>query len=86
MPRRGFTKLYSALLNIHLKSIKFNKHLNSKDMTKSLDFAMQAIQASGCEISVDPSGNVSFANLHGVQNDRTHELLIKFAFMAVAYK
>lgn len=51
-----------------------------------------AIQASGCEIAVDPSGNVSFANLHefanlhDVQNDRTHELHIECAFMAGKYK
>jgi hypothetical protein len=85
LPRRGLAELYSALHNIHLMSAKINKHAKPKEVNKSLNFLMQAIQAQGCKIAVDKSGNVSFANLHGVQNDRTQALLIECALMAATY-
>lgn len=82
MPRRGLTKLYSALQDNYLKSVKSDKHPKLEEAAKSLNFPMQALQASGCKIAVGPSGNVTFSNLHGVQNDRLQELLIECALAA----
>ena len=83
IPRRGLTKLYSTLLKID--RIKLDKYPKPKDMTKPLSLPMQALQASSCHIAVDASGNVSFANLYGVQNDRLLVLLNDCALVAAMY-
>ena len=85
MPRRGLTKLYSALIKIDRLLISPNRHPKPKEVTKSLTFPMQALQAQGCKVAVDPSGNVSFANLYGVRNDLAQELLIDCALVAAAF-
>jgi hypothetical protein len=85
MPRRGLTKLYSALLKIDRTSVRLDRHPDPKGMTRSLNFPMQALQAQGCKIAVDPSGNVTFANLYGVRNDLAEELLIDCALVAAMF-
>ena len=55
---------------------------NPKEVTKLLNFPMQAIQAQGCNVAVDAAGNLSFANLSVVDNSRTMELLFKCSFVA----
>ena len=85
MPRRGLSKLYSALADIHLKLVSSGQRPKLKDLTKALNFTMRAIQAQGCKIAVDPSGNVSFANLHGVQNFRMCKLLAECVLIAAAH-
>ena len=82
MPRRGLATLYSALMDVHMMSVTMASRLNPKEVAKLLNFPMQAIQAQGCKVAVDSAGNVSFTNLHGVDNPRTMELLFKCAFVA----
>jgi hypothetical protein len=86
MPRRGLATLYSALLDVHMKSTILIGRLNPpKKMTKTLNFPTQALRAQGCKVAVDPSGNVTFANLYGMDNDLTKQLLYKCACLAGKY-
>jgi hypothetical protein len=82
MPRRGLATLYSALIDVHMMSVTTTSRPNPKEVAKLLNFPMQAIKAQGCKVAVDAAGNVSFANLSGVDNPRTMELLFKCAFLA----
>jgi len=82
MPRRGLASLYSALLELQSMSIRYTSRPDPEGLTKALNFARQAIQAQDCTIAINSAGNVSFANLFGVDNDRTKELLFKCAFVA----
>ena len=86
MPRRGLTKLYAALLVTHTLVVNRAQHLNPKALDPLLDYPMQALQAQGCEIAVDPTGNVTFANLYGVNNNRAKRLLFDCAFGAWSSK
>lgn len=85
MPRRGLVTLYTALQNIHSLEVQRQAGLNPTEMMKSLKFAMQAIRAQGCALTVNTAGNVSFENLFGVDNEKTERLLFMCASIASSY-
>lgn len=85
MPRRGLAMLYSALLDVYLMSVSLTAYPDPEGVTELLSFPMRAIQVQGCKVAVDATGNVSFVNSFGVDNDRTTELLYKCAFLAERY-